>query len=64
MKDKKNRSKVMKYGKWVPITIAIASALAALTPNDTDDKALKMINGILNATALNVMNAAPEQHKE
>lgn len=63
MSDSKKKSGVKKYAKWIPFLIAIASAIAAFTPNNSDDRILKTLNSIVNATALNVMNAAPESHE-
>lgn len=40
--------------KLVPYVIAIASAIAAVTPNHTDDELLASLKQIVNILALNV----------
>lgn len=57
-------NKLKKYAKMIPFVIAIASAIAAVTPGDTDDKIVKLVKQMANVAALNVMNATPESHKE
>lgn len=43
---------------WYPITVAIASAICALTPTPKDDSALKKIRAVLDVLALNIGHSA------
>jgi hypothetical protein len=40
--------------------VSLASAIAALTPSDTDNKVVKVFKGIVDKLALNVGNATPK----
>lgn len=55
MSDKK--SKFKSWMMLIPYIIAAASAVAAVTPNDTDDIIIDSIKKIANIVALNVMHA-------
>lgn len=48
--------------KVIPYIIAIASAIAALTPNESDDKLVSSISQVVNMLGLNVGHAKNETH--
>lgn len=43
--------------EWIPIIIAVASAIAAATPTPKDDSALKTIYKVIDVLALNIGKA-------
>lgn len=64
--DKKSKAKRLSklLLKIIPFVIAIGSAVAALTPNKSDDAVISIINEIADIAGLNVGHASPEAHQD